>query len=170
MNIFYPDFYYEKIVDIKPEFLNKNGVKFILIDIDDTIAKHNLPSPIPEFKPWLKRILGSGIKAALVSNNYRKNRVALFAKNLNLPFSYFSLKPTHLGIKRALKMIGGNKNDCALIGDQIFTDIMGANIYGIKSILVSPLSLKKNFLSRVKRLAEKPILRKIKKNKNFSNE
>ena len=163
-----PSFYYKSIIDIDICFLKDNDIRYILLDIDDTISAHDSPVLIPGFKFWLKNILENDIKIILVSNNY-KNRVEFIAKKLNLPFIYSSFKPSPLGIIRALKIIGGNKRKSVLIGDQVFTDILGANMYGIRSILVDPVSSKKSFLSKIKRWAERPIRRSIKKNKHFDN-
>ena len=168
MSLFDPSFYYEKVIDIEVCFLTRNNIECILLDIDDTIAQHDSAALIPRFKSWLREVLDSNIKVVLVSNNY-KNRVQFIAKRLNLPFIYSSFKPTPLGIIRALKMISGDKDRSVLIGDQIFTDILGANIYGIKSILVDPVSVKKSFISRIKRWAENPIRRNLKKSKDFGN-
>lgn len=169
MSLFNPSFYYEKVIDIDIPFLKKNNIECILLDIDDTIAQHDSPVLVPGFKLWLKEVLNNNIKVVLVSNNY-KNRVQFIAKRLDLPFIYSSFKPTPLGIIRALKMVGSDKNKSILIGDQIFTDILGANMYRIKSILVDPVSIKRSFISRIKRWAERPIRKNLKKNKDCGNE
>lgn len=168
MNLFYPNFYYEKVIDIDVSTLKQNNIECILLDIDDTIARHDSPVLIPGFRLWLEKILNSDIKVVLVSNNY-KSRVEFIAKILDLPFIYSSFKPTPLGIIRALKKVPCDKYRCISIGDQIFTDILGANIYGMKSILVEPVSVKKSLVSKLKRWAEKPIRRNLKKNKDFCN-
>ncbi len=168
MSLFNPGFYYEKIIDIEICFFKRNNIECILLDIDDTIAQHDSPKLIPGFRSWLGEILANNIKVVLVSNNY-KSRVQFIAKRLNLPFIYSSFKPTPLGIIRALNIVSCNKDKCILIGDQIFTDILGANIYGIKSILVDPVGVKKSLISKVKRWVEKPIRKNLKKNKDFDN-
>ena len=168
MNLFMPNFYYKSVVDIDICFLKDNDIKYILLDIDDTISPHDSTVLVSGFEFWLKNILENNIKIVLVSNNY-KNRVEFIAKKLNLPFIYYSFKPSPLGIIKALKIVNGNKRESALIGDQVFTDILGANIYGITSILVDPVSVKKNFLSKIKRWAEKSVRRSCKKKKNFDN-
>ena len=168
MNLFMPTFYYESIIDIDVRFFKSNDVECILLDIDDTISPHDLPVLIPGFEFWLKNILENDIKIVLVSNNY-KNRVQFIAKRLNLPFIYSSFKPSPLGIIRALKIVSVNKSKSVLIGDQIFTDVLGANIYGIKSILVDPVSNKRGFISGFKRWLEKPVRVSLKKDNGFNN-
>ncbi|MDR1627266.1 MAG: YqeG family HAD IIIA-type phosphatase [Oscillospiraceae bacterium] len=160
MNFFKPSFYYEKVVDIGVPFLKTNNVECILLDIDGTIAPHDLPMLVSGFKPWFKGILKNGIKMVLVSNNH-KNRVKFIAEKLNLPFVYFSFKPLPLGIIRALKIVSVDKSKSIMVGDQIFTDILGANVCGIRSVLVDPTNIKKGIMSKIKNWAEKPIRRNL---------
>jgi HAD superfamily phosphatase (TIGR01668 family) len=158
MNLFKPSFYYEKVVDISIPFLKSNNIKCILLDVDGTIVPHDSEALVAGFEPWFENVLKNDIKMVLVSNNY-KSRVQFIAGKLNLPFVYFSLKPTPLGIIKALKKVSGDRDGSILVGDRVFTDILGANMYGMRSILIDPISVSEGFVSKIKRWAEKPIRR-----------
>jgi HAD superfamily phosphatase (TIGR01668 family) len=157
MKFFIPDFYFKSITDIPINFLKslKPGVNCILLDVDETIVPRGSPDVPKNVRKWLTEASANNIKIVLVSNNFKK-RVKAVADTLNLPYVCKSLKPLVFGIKKAIKMVQCKKETSILIGDQIFTDILGANLCGIKSILVNPISGDKGTIfSKIKRLAEK---------------
>ena len=91
-----------------------------------------------------------------------------FAKLLGLPYISFGMKPFSYGFHKAIDELGIPKSEIAIIGDQIFTDIMGANFLGIKSILVEPVSESKTFMLKLKRFLEIPIKNRILKDKKIN--
>ncbi|MDR0986239.1 MAG: YqeG family HAD IIIA-type phosphatase [Ruminococcus sp.] len=163
--MFSPWAVYESAWDITPEFLKKNGIKAIFLDIDNTLSAHCADKPFPEVSAWLERIKSAGIKVILVSNNHYP-RIKPFAERLGLPFVTDAKKPLPVGYKKALSQLKIKKGEAAAIGDQIFTDILGANLAGIKSIFVFPKIPETSLPFRFKRAIEKPLLpsrRKINK-------
>ncbi len=167
MAIFYPSYYINKANDIDVATLKKLNIHGIILDIDDTLTPHKCSTPNEGIEFWIKSIQQNGIKLILVSNNFKK-RVESFAKLLGLPYISFGMKPFSYGFHKAIDELGIPKSEIAIIGDQIFTDIMGANFLGIKSILVEPVSESKTFMLKLKRFLEIPIKNRILKDKKIN--
>lgn len=161
MSIFYPDLMVNSIDKVTSEILYSLNIKNVLLDIDDTISPNKEIIISESIQKWICSIKQNSIKAIIISNN-SKERAEYFASKLDIPYIYRAMKPLPFGIKRAMKLISGKKNNTAIIGDQIFTDVLGAKICGIKSILVEPLSKDGNMLIRFKRYIEFYIKNRIK--------
>ena len=158
MGLFVPDYYFDTVYDITPELLKKHGVKGIILDIDNTLVPYEIPEPTEENIAWLELMHKSGIRTAFVSNNH-KQRVELYNEKLGCPAFYDSGKPMKKACNRALEALGLEAKECAIIGDQVFTDVVaGRNAHLGMAILVKPIKDKKNLFFRFKRLLEKPVL------------
>ena len=162
-----PTYFACKVTDITLEFLTSEGIKGIILDVDDTLVAREASTPDISVKNWIENLKENGIKAILLSNNTKK-RVEPFAEKIGVPFIYFSMKPLTKGLKRALKEISCEKSKVLVIGDQIFTDVLVANIFKVRSLLVDPISEDNALLSKTKRFFEKFIKRKIAPEKNIS--
>lgn len=169
MAIFKPSYFINSVLEISPAMLKNNNIKSIFIDIDDTLTAHGSPNIEKKITDWMNLITSNGIKIILVSNNFR-NRVKKFADKVSLPFVYFSCKPLPIGFFWALKKTGVRKNEAAVVGDQLFTDVLGANLFGIKSILVEPMSKSKTISLKIKRFIELPIRKHLKKTHFYDSE
>lgn len=169
MAIFRPSYFINSVLEISPKMLQKNGIKSVFIDIDDTLTAHGSPIIEKDIADWIHLMKSNGIKLILVSNNFKK-RVEKFAKKISLPFVYLSCKPLPIGFFWALRKAKIKKNEAIIIGDQIFTDILGANLFGMKSILVEPRSKSKTISLKIKRFIEKPIKKHIKKTHFYGSE
>jgi HAD superfamily phosphatase (TIGR01668 family) len=143
--------------DITPEFLHKNNIKTLLLDIDNTLSAHCAAKPFPEVAGWLDRLQADGITVILVSNNHPP-RIAPFAARLGLPFVADAAKPLPGGYVKALREAGTKRSEAACIGDQIFTDVLGGNLAGIKTIFVFPKVPETSAPFRFKRFLERPLL------------
>ncbi len=165
----YPTAIFNRAFDITPLYLINNNIKALILDVDNTLTGHGSQKLPLEIEKWLSEMNSAGIKMVIVSNNFKK-RVEPFAKSINLKFCAFSCKPSPLGLAKATKMLGVKKSEVALVGDQIFTDILGANIYNIKSLLVLPMYGDIKFTIRLKRAMEKPIIKAFLKKGNIINE
>lgn len=161
-NNFLPDFMFEKFDDVTPEFLKSQNIRYLLIDIDNTLAPYEEPLPNERVCVWFKALEENGIKSVLVSNNHRE-RVELFNGNLGLPAFADCKKPSPKRLKKYADTIGAVLNETSALGDQIFTDVWGAKKMGARAILVPPIRDKKTLFFRAKRLLEKPFIRKYKK-------
>ncbi len=162
MAIFRPTYALKKITDITPSALKKRGIKALILDVDNTLTTHNNPTPAEGVPGLIEEMKSAGIKLIIVSNN-NTERVTPFAEMLGLHFVPNGAKPLPIGFKRAaaeLRAAGVPKNRIAAVGDQIFTDILGANLAGIRSIFVYPIEFETSLPFKLKRAAEKPLLPK----------
>lgn len=154
-----PDYRFEKFSDITVEFLQLEGIKGLILDIDNTLEPYEHAIPGERVKAWIAELTSAGIRCAFVSNNSME-RVAEFNASLRLPSFYKAGKPFKKNIIKAMELIGSNKKNTLLLGDQIFTDVWAAKNAGIRSALVPPIKDKRDILTGFKRLLEKPILKK----------
>ena len=153
MALFKPTGTLHSVTEITPALLEAMGVRAIVLDIDNTMAAHGSQEPFEGVPSWAKALTDAGVKLVLVSNNYEK-RVAPFAKKFGLPYVYFACKPSPLGYLRAKKLMGVKTRECLVAGDQIFTDIIGANLCGMWSVLLDPLAPDPAWTVRFKRYLE----------------
>ena len=162
---FIPEYRFETFDMANAAFLSENGIKGIILDIDNTPEPYEHPHPSEHVKKWLNSLSEHGIKAAIVSNN-GKERVELFNKDLGLPAYYKAKKPFKKNLIKAMADMGRKPEECALMGDQIFTDVWAAHNAKIKAILVPPIKDKRDLFNRFIRLLERPIIKKYEKRKN----
>jgi len=139
-----PDYYTESILKVSPNTLKENGITNLLLDLDNTISPYYEKAPQNDLIEWAKNMKEGGITLYIVSNS-KKKRPEIFAKGMGIPFIKHARKPSSKNILKAMEEIGGNKKNTALAGDQIFTDIYGANRAGINSILVYPIKFSRFF-------------------------
>lgn len=139
--------------------LDNMGITALILDVDNTMTTHDNPTPADGIDEWLDSMRAHGIRMTIVSNNHAP-RVIPFAERLGLSYIPEGAKPLPRGYKKALAAMGAEKSETAAIGDQLFTDILGANLFGISSILVPPIEPEKSLFFKVKRTLEKPFLPK----------
>ena len=157
MAIFTPKYIFKSVKAITPEFLNSIGIKALILDIDNTLTSHG-SQELPEFVDnWLNIMRENGIKLTISSNNIEE-RVKPFAEKIGLQYVAFSCKPSFHGLHKARKRMNVSKKEVALVGDQIFTDVMGANLYNIMSIMVLPMKKDVHKSILLKRKLEKPFI------------
>lgn len=157
--LFLYDYAFEKVTDIPVAFLKKEQIEALVLDIDNTLTTHDNPQPADGVLQWLEDVKNAGISMLVVSNN-KPHRVKPFADMLNLEFIANGAKPLTKGINAAVKKMGKAKKHTAAIGDQIFTDVLGANLAGIKMIYVKPIEHENTAFFKFKRFCEKPFLPK----------
>lgn len=172
MSILHPTFFTDNVTNINPDILSALDIRGMILDIDDTLTYHGSPTISPGVKLWLDNIK-KFTKLIIVSNN-SKQRVSSFSKQIGIPYISPGLKPLTYGIKKAIKYLELPPQKIVLVGDQIFTDILGANIAHIRSILVEPKDGNDILMFKIKRFLETNIRKKIRRNKklnllNFKN-
>lgn len=150
---------FRRVTDIKTDFLKKMNVKGLVLDLDNTLTTHDNPRPADGVLDWIANMKKSGIKLMIVSNNHPP-RVKPFADMLGLEFVSEGKKPLTKGFSEAKSRMGLEKNELAAVGDQIFTDVLGANLAGIKILYVSPIEHEKTLFFKIKRKLETPFLPK----------
>lgn len=154
-----PKMQVKKITDITIQMLKENNIKAIILDSDNTLITLD-KEPLEGIQEWIKEIKQSNIKICIASNSIKKKKVEKVANYLEIPYTFFSIKPTKLGLKRAKKILQEENNEnIAEIGDQLFTDVLGANRMKMFSILTEPISEEKVKLNNLKRKLEKIILK-----------
>ena len=153
--LFRPTAALKSVLELTPEILGKMGVEALILDLDNTLTTHNNPHPAKGVPEWLDEMRNAGIKLLIVSNNHAP-RVEPFAKALKLDFVPEGAKPLPKGYNIAVKKFGLPKEKVCAVGDQIFTDILGANLAGIKSVFVYPIEFESGFFFKIKRFFEKP--------------
>ena len=160
-----PDYRFNTFDEATVDFLLENGIKGVILDIDNTLEPYENPTPGEHVVKWLSELRDAGIGAAFVSNNKRE-RVELFNQELGLPAFYKAKKPFKKNVHKAMALIGSDKSNTLLMGDQVFTDVWAAKNSGVRSALVPPINDKRDLFTKFKRLLEKPILKKFDKKKS----
>ena len=145
---------FDRLTDIRPEWLKERGVELLLLDFDNTIVPYTTSVPEPAVTAWFSEVLGAGIQLCVVSNSLRA-RVPEFCEQYGLPYVVRAKKPGTRGIKEALRRFSCPPERAALAGDQIYTDVLGGNCAGVLSILVRPILLH-IFPLRLRNYAEQP--------------
>ena len=160
----YPNEYLNSVKEINLEMLNKNNIQGLILDIDNTLL--DFDRKIPEgVEEWLKNLKNGGIRCCILSNSNKLDKIQYVAKKLDLPYIYFAKKPLKIGFKKAMKILNLKEENIAVVGDQILTDVIGANRMHMFSILVKPIKEKDYLLTRIKRPIEKKIINKFLKDK-----
>lgn len=155
----YPKIYLENAIEITEELLIKNDIKGIILDVDNTLIYYN-KELLQGVEKWCENLKERGVKFCIVSNSNNKEKVKHVAGKLEVPYISFGMKPLKRGLKQAQKILQLEAKNIAVVGDQIFTDVIGANRMGMFSILVKPLETKDILITRIKRPLEEAILKK----------
>ena len=157
-----PDLILDSIYELDLEKLKKRGIRGIITDLDNTLVLWNAQEIEEPLQHWFQDLKDAGFKVCILSNN-SSGRVQEFAALAGVPAVSKAVKPRRTGFRRALGQMGLQAGETAVLGDQIFTDILGGNRTGLFTILVTPLSQKEFFGTRLVRQVERILLRKLKK-------
>jgi uncharacterized protein len=145
----------ESVLELTLERLRELGIDGLLLDVDCTLKRYHETDVRPEIVQWLAALRAGGIGCCIVSNGL-SNRIGHFAQNLGLPFVANALKPFPSGMHLAMKKMGFQPERTAMVGDQVFADVLASRWAGIKSILVSPLHPEEEpWFTRIKRTPER---------------
>lgn len=161
MALFKPNMYKKNIFEIDYEKLKKDGIRCLVFDLDNTLGLIDEEKCPKEAKKLLKK-LKKDFTIFISSNNTRK-RILPYIEDLEIEGEAFSLKPLPKGLMRIRRRCGFKKNEMAMIGDQIVTDILSGNLYGVKTILVDPLGVKDLKITGLNRKVEGVIVRRYEK-------
>ncbi len=151
--ILYPKGYFNKVSEITIEYLMQNQIKGLILDVDNTLIDYykNLSEDTIN---WVNELKNNGIRLCILSNSNKEKKVKEVANKLKLAYIHLGLKPFKKGFKKALDLIELKSNEVAVVGDQIFTDVLGANRMKIFSILVEPIMTKDIWVTVLKRPIE----------------
>ena len=150
-----------RITDVTLSLLEKYGIKSLILDVDNTLSTHHGTVLTDGLEEWLDTMGKAGIKLVILSNSKRE-RVKPFAERLSLPFISMGLKPLPFKFGQALKTVGAKKKETAIVGDQVFTDTLGGNLYGIKTVLLDPIKPETSKSFRFKRKTERKVIKILK--------
>lgn len=162
--ILYPKAYFNKVEDITMEFLLKNKIKVLILDVDNTLIDYN-KNLSESIVKWTKELKGQGIKLYILSNTNHKEKVETVANKLQIPYINLAKKPFKKGFLKIRDILKEKEENIAVIGDQIFTDVLGGNRCKMFTILVDPISQKDYFYTAWKRPLENIIKKKLTKEK-----
>ena len=166
MNL-YPKAHFKKVEEITIQFLQKNKIKALILDIDNTLIDYNknLSESVVQ---WAKELKGQGVKLYILSNSNDKQKVENVSNKLNISYEYFAKKPLKSGFLKVQKILKEKTESIGVVGDQIFTDVIGGNRCKMFTILVDPINEKDYWYTAWKR----PIENRIKENfrNNISRE
>ena len=134
---------YPSVDRIDPEKLARRGIRLVLADLDNTLAPYR-EGPTPQAVSWARELESHGIRLFLLSNSRRPDRVRQMAEQLGVPYQGHSGKPGRAGYLRAMVHMGCRPEETVMVGDQIFTDTLGACRTGVVPLLVEPIRLAGN--------------------------
>lgn len=133
-----PDYVFESIYDITPALLQQHGIRGVLIDLDGTMASHKVSLPPDTLAPFVRTLHDDGLHVLVFSNN-RRTRVGKFCEALGVDYICRATKPLARGFRRAARQLGLPLEQIAVVGDQIFTDVLGGNRVGALTCYVQTL-------------------------------
>lgn len=170
MKILKPDLIYKGVKYIDYETLKKIGVQGILLDIDNTLIDYTKKLST-EIIDWVENAKNEGFKLCILSNSNKLNKIIPIAEKLDLKYISFAKKPAKAGYLKAAQLLNiEDVSKIAMVGDQVFTDVLGANKVGMTSIYVEPINKKEYWYTKWKRPIEDLVLKiyrdKAIKNKN----
>jgi HAD superfamily phosphatase (TIGR01668 family) len=153
---FLPTILVDAITQLTPDFLREQGIGLLMLDFDNTIVPYTTNVPTEAMAQWLKTLGASDIQLCVVSNS-KNDRVKIFCEKYGIDCITHARKPSAKGILRCMERYKMPPAQCALAGDQIFTDTLGANRAGVRSILVKAIH-NHNILLKLRHVAEMPFI------------
>ena len=153
---FYPAEYFNSTYSIDFKKYYHMGYRAVIFDIDNTLVEHDAPAD-ERATALIKRLMSMGFEVCFLSNN-DEARVAGFNEKLGAKYIYKAGKPSAKGYIKAMDLMGTDRKNTMFVGDQIFTDIWGANNAGIRCVLVQPIAKHEEIQIVLKRIPEKLVL------------
>lgn len=155
--MFSPDYYYRSVQDIDLGALKERGVTTLLVDLDNTLLPRNSEGVTDDARAWVASVLTCGMQLCIVSNNWHA-RVEAIAAQMGVPIVARAVKPLPKAFRTALVTMDARREETAVVGDQMFTDVLGGNLLGLATVLVVPLSASDLPHTRLLRLIERVLL------------
>ena len=161
--IFRPDTCVSRVTELTAERLAAWGIESLLLDADCTLKRYSSFDAEPDIHEWLGAMKTARIGLRLVSNGLAQ-RIGAFADRLEIPFTAKALKPLPFGVRRAIRQSGFDLKKTAMVGDQLFADILAGNLAGLFTVYVEPIHPEEeHWFTRIKRPPERFLLRRIKR-------
>lgn len=153
-----PDEVVSSVTCIRPERLIQQGVRAVLLDLDNTLVPWQGVSVPEEVRSWIHAMKQAGLQLCLVSNSRKRRRIQVLAKKLDIAYVPRAFKPRRYALRQALDQLGAKPNQAVMVGDQLFTDVWGGNRMGMRTILVKPMARREFVGTKVSRLLERILL------------
>ena len=142
-----PTFTFRKLTEITPDFLKRRDIVLLMLDLDNTLAPYGENIPSEPVINWVAQIKDAGVTLFFVSNSRKPTRVELFAQALEIGYIKQAQKPSPKKLLHIIAELGFSSKETALVGDQIFTDVLAANLAKTMSIIVKPIRLQNPLLA-----------------------
>jgi uncharacterized protein len=160
-HLFAPHYRVAGVEELTPERLRQWGLRALLLDVDCTLTRYRRREVSAAVETWIEEVRAAGVALCLVSNGMAR-RIQGFAAQLGLPYVSQAMKPLPRGIWSALRKLQSAPSQTAMVGDQLFTDVMAARLAGIRSILVEPIHPEEEpWYTRLKRRPQRFLLRRM---------
>lgn len=150
------------VFDITPEKLKEKGIRGIITDLDNTLIEWDRADATEDLIAWFQQMKDAGIQVVILSNN-KEARVKKFADPVGIPYIFQAQKPLGKGFKRALALLDMKPEEVLMLGDQMLTDMMGANRSRLYTILVKPVAQSDGFVTRFNRFIERRVFKYLSK-------
>ncbi|WJY28977.1 MULTISPECIES: YqeG family HAD IIIA-type phosphatase [Sporosarcina] len=160
-NYFLPDEYIKDVYQLSAEALKEKGIKGIITDLDNTLVAWDRADATPEIATWIKDMQEAGLQVTILSNN-NELRVKSFCDPIGTPFIFSARKPMKKAFRKAINQMGLKKEEVVMIGDQLMTDVLGGNRFGLHTILVVPVAGSDAKMTKFNRQIERRIMNKLK--------
>lgn len=144
MALFRARFLADDIYQITGRALARRGIRLLLADLDNTLVPYGVPLPDEKLKAWRDGLAENGVTLFILSNNRHESRPRTFADALDVPYIGHAGKPRTASFAQAMERMEVGPAQTAIVGDQIFTDVLGGNRAGVATILVRPIRLAGN--------------------------
>jgi len=158
-----PDMVVERVWELDPARLREAGIRALLLDLDNTLTEWRSRTIDEATRAWIGRAKESGLRLCICSNSSRPRRVREIAEALDISYLPFATKPSRRSVFRALALVEARPEEAAVVGDQIFTDVLAGKLSGARSIWVRPLSPHEFVFTRVVRWVEGLVMRALRK-------
>lgn len=157
MSLLMPELMVPRLYQLTQEDLRRLQARGIVLDVDNTLATHGGQSPLEGAVEWAHTMRQLGYRVTILSNNFEK-RVAPLAQKFDLDYESFACKPFPFGFWRIQKRWGLKGKEIVAVGDQVYTDVLGAHLAGCKAVLVEPISFAHEDITiKFRRFLERPI-------------
>jgi len=138
--------------------LKQRGVHGLIVDLDNTLVRYDQDAVCPGLQAWMAKARASGLSLCILTNNHREERVTGFARSLNTDALARAGKPRRRPFRKAMRRMGTTPGTTAVIGDQVFTDVLGGRRAGLYTILVRPSGDREFIGTRCMRIIEHLVL------------
>ncbi|HXM19435.1 MAG TPA: YqeG family HAD IIIA-type phosphatase [Candidatus Tumulicola sp.] len=157
-----PDAMVERVEDISRDLLTGWGARGIALDLDNTIVPWHTADVRPAIAAWVATLVRSGLRVCLLTNNYAQHARDVAAA-LNVPIVAGALKPAPFAFRRALEAMGTEAARSVVVGDQLFTDVLGGKLVGMRAVLVQPIGAREFPTTKILRWLERPLISRLRK-------